>query len=122
MATRNVTHEGFDELLTSNELVFVDWWASWCGPCRSFAPVYEAVSEENPDVVFAKVDTERESELAGSFGIMSIPTLMIFKERVLLYSEPGALPPAVLRDLVEKAKEADMVEIHRQLEEAKANS
>ena len=92
MATIELTMENFEEVVTGNDVVIVDFWASWCGPCRAFAPTYEAASELHPDVVFAKVNTEEQQELAGAFNIRSIPTLMVFREKVILYSEAGALP------------------------------
>jgi len=115
MATVALTKETFDETVAGNEIVLVDFWAAWCGPCRMFAPVYEAASEEHPGIVFAKVDTEAEPELAGSFNIMSIPTLMAFRDQILLYSQPGALPAPSLAELINKINELDMVEVHRQV-------
>jgi len=120
MATVNLTGENFEEVVSSNDTVLVDFWASWCGPCRAFGPVFEAASAEHPGYVFAKVDTEAERELAGSFGIMSIPTLMIFREQVVVYSRPGALPAASLADLIGQVKALDMDEVHRQVAEATA--
>ncbi len=117
MATVEMTRDNFDEIVSSNGLVFVDFWASWCGPCRSFAPTYDKVSEAYPEIVFAKVDTEAEQELASSFNIMSIPTLMIIREKVVLFSQAGALPESALVDLVQQASAVDMEEVHRQVNE-----
>ncbi len=116
MSTIDVTKDTFEDVvLGSDTTAFVDFWAAWCGPCRSFAPVFEAAAEANPDIVFAKVDTEMERELAEYFGIRSIPTLMVFRDRVLLYSQPGALPAPMLDDLIGKVREVDMDEVHRQV-------
>ncbi len=117
MATVALDNRNFEEIVTSNEVVLVDFWASWCGPCRMFGPVFELASETHGDVVFAKVDTEAEQELAARFGIMSIPTLMAFRESVLLYSQPGALPPAALEDLIEQVKVLDMDDVRRRVAE-----
>lgn len=122
MATINITTENFEETVSNNDLVLVDFWASWCGPCRSFAPVYEKVSTLYPDAVFAKVDTEDQQALAASFNIMSIPTLMIIREQVVIFSQAGALPESALTDLVEKAAALDMAEIHRQVAEESASA
>jgi thioredoxin 1 len=111
MATVELTKDTFADTLEDNEIVLIDFWASWCGPCRQFAPVYEAVAERNPDVVFGKVDTEAEQELAGVFSIMSIPTLMIFREKVAVFAQPGALPEVVLEDLVRQTRELDMEKV-----------
>lgn len=97
MATKTLTQQNFDETVTGNDVVLVDFWASWCGPCRSFAPTFEASSEQHPDVVHAKVDTEAEQGIAAAANIRSIPTIMAFREGVLVFSQPGALPPAALR-------------------------
>ncbi|HVA69763.1 MAG TPA: thioredoxin [Acidimicrobiales bacterium] len=123
MATTPMTGESFEEIIASNDIVLIDFWAAWCGPCRSFAPTFEKVSEQFPDFVFAKVDTEAEPSLAASFNIMSIPTLMITRENVVLYSQAGALPERALVELVEKVRDLDMQEVHRQvLEHQSANS
>jgi thioredoxin 1 len=115
--TIQLTKDTFADTLAGNETVLVDFWAAWCGPCRAFAPTFEAASERNPDLVFAKVDTEAESELAGYFGIRSIPTLMVFRDKVILYSQAGALPPASLDDLIARVREVDMADVHRRIAE-----
>lgn len=120
MPTVDLTLETFDQTIRDNEMVLVDFWAEWCGPCRAFAPTYSAASEDNPDIVFAKVDTEDQQQLAGAFGIRSIPTLMIFRDQVLLYSQPGALPRSALDDLIGQVRELDMDDVRRQIEEAEA--
>ncbi|MGI9648779.1 MAG: thioredoxin [Acidimicrobiia bacterium] len=117
MATVDVTKDTFEEIIQGNDTVLVDFWAEWCGPCRSFAPTFEAMSEKYPDLVFAKVDTEDQQELAGAFGIQSIPTLMVFREQVILYSQPGALPSNYLEDLITQVGELDMDEVRKEIEE-----
>jgi thioredoxin 1 len=113
--TVQLTKDNFDETVSTNDTVLVDFWAAWCGPCRMFAPIYEEASAAHPDVVFAKVDTEAEQELAARFGIMSIPTLMAFRDNVLLYAQPGALPGAALEQLITQVKALDMDEVRRQI-------
>lgn len=108
MATQDITAEQFNDTINDNEIVLVDFWASWCGPCRAFAPTFSASSEKHPDVVFAKVDTEAEQQLAAAADIRSIPTLMVFKKGKLVFNQAGALPPAALEDLVQKVKEFDV--------------
>lgn len=117
MATVDLTESNFTQTVQDNDIVFVDFWASWCGPCLMFAPVYEQVSEEHTDIVFGKVDTEQEQVLAGQFGIRSIPTLAIFRDNVLLYAQPGALPQQALEELIGKVRELDMDEVRRSIEE-----
>jgi len=108
MSTVDITEATFNDTVSGNPIVLIDFWAAWCGPCRQFAPTYEKVSEANPDIVFAKVDTEAEQQLAGAFNITSIPTLMAIRDGVVLYANPGALPEAQLTDLVAKVREIDM--------------
>ncbi|BCT77255.1 thioredoxin [Sinomonas cyclohexanicum] len=120
MATKNVTGEQFAEVIENNDIVLVDFWASWCGPCRQFAPTYEAASEKHPDVVFAKVDTEAEQMLAAQANITSIPTLMAFREKVLVFSQPGALPASALEQVIDAVKGLDMEDVHKKVAEAEA--
>ena len=118
MATQALTQQNFDEVVTSNDIVLVDFWADWCGPCKQFAPTFEASSKEHPDVVHAKVDTEAEQGIAAAANIRSIPTIMAFREGVLVYYQAGALPPAALADLVSQVKALDMDDVRKQIAEA----
>lgn len=115
MAVMELTKENFEEVVTSNGTVIVDYWAPWCGPCRGFAPVFERVAEANPDVVFAKVNTDAEQEIAQHFQIRSIPTLMVFRDQIIVFSQPGALPQNALEQVVEKAKGLDMEEVRKNI-------
>jgi thioredoxin 1 len=117
MAVVELTKENFEQVVTSNATVIVDYWAPWCGPCRGFAPVFEKVSEAHPDVVFAKVNTDEEQEIAAHFQIRSIPTLMVFREQIIVFSQPGALPQGAFEQVVSKAKALDMEEVRQQLEQ-----
>ena len=115
MATIELTQENFDRTLNENPMVIVDFWAPWCGPCRGFAPVYEKASEAHPEVVFAKVNTDEQQELAGGFGIRSIPTLMVFREKVILFQQAGALPGNALEQVITQAKSVDMAKLHEEI-------
>lgn len=121
MATVELTQATFDETVTGTGIVLVDWWASWCGPCRAFAPTFEAAAERNPDLVFAKVDTEAEEQLAAEAGISAIPTLMVFRDNVLVFRQAGSLPAHVLDELITKVRELDMDEVQRTLAEQAAS-
>lgn len=120
MATSALTAETFEETITGNGIVFVDFWAAWCGPCRAFGPVYEEASEHNPDIVFGKVDTEAEGALAAGFRITSIPTLMVFRDQILVFSQPGALPGPALDDVIAAVRSLDMDDVRRKVAEHEA--
>lgn len=122
MAVVELDKVSFEAAIRDNDFVIVDFWAPWCGPCRGFAPTFEKVSEDYPDICFAKVNTEEEQEIAGHFQIRSIPTLMIFREQIIIYSQAGAMLESRFRDLIEKAKEVDMVEEKRKIAENRANA
>ncbi len=122
MASVNVGEKEFEALITESPIVFVDFWAEWCGPCKMFGPIFEAASEKHPDVVFAKVDTEAEQALAGAAGITSIPTLMAFRDGILLFRQPGALPAASLEELIGAIKAADMEAIKKEVAAQEAES
>lgn len=122
MATVELDKTNFADTINNNDFVIVDFWAPWCGPCRSFAPLYEELSEQHPNIVFAKVNTEVEQELAGHFQIRSIPTLMLFREQVILYNEAGALPKQQLVQLIEQAGALDMAEVHKSIQEEESSA
>ncbi len=115
MPTVELTKENFEDTILNNDIVFVDFWAEWCGPCRAFAPTFEAAAEKHEDIVFGKVDTEAQQELAGYFQIRSIPTLMVFREKVVLFQQAGALPAPAFDDLIGQVQSVDMVEVHSQI-------
>jgi thioredoxin 1 len=122
MAVVELTKDNFEQVVTSNPTVIVDYWAPWCGPCKGFAPVFESVAEKHPDVVFAKVNTDEQQEIASHFQIRSIPTLMVFRDQVIVFSQPGALPQGAFEQVVEKAKSLDMDEVRQQIKEQDTDS
>jgi len=117
MATIDLTKDNFEQTINDNEFLILDFWAPWCAPCRSFKPVFEKVAEKHPDIVFCKINTEAERELAGYFQIKSIPTLMVFRQKVIVYSEAGALPESALDELVGQVRQLDMAQVHKDIAE-----
>ncbi|PZP52816.1 MAG: thioredoxin, partial [Azospira oryzae] len=115
MAVVELTQDNFEDVVTRNDFVVIDFWAPWCGPCRGFAPVFEATAEKHPDIVFGKVNTDEEQALAIHFGVRSIPTLMVFREQVILYAQPGALPASALENVIEQARALDMDKVREEL-------
>ena len=122
MATVDITKDNLQDTIANNEIVIIDFWAPWCGPCKSFAPVYDAVSEKHSDVVFAKVNTEDEQELAASFQIRSIPTLMIFRDQIAIFSQAGMLPESALEEVIGKTRDLDMDQVRKEIEEHQAQA
>ncbi len=122
MATVELTVENFDQTILGNDTIIVDFWAEWCGPCKMFGPVFEAASEKHPEIVFGKVDTEAQQQLAAAAGIQSIPTLMVFRERVLVFSQAGALPAPALDELITAIKGLDMSEVHAAVAQQQAEA
>jgi thioredoxin 1 len=122
MATINITADTFEQTNSDNDIVLVDFWAEWCGPCKRFGPIFEKSSEENGDVTYAKLDTDANQQLAGALNIEGIPTLMAFREGVLVFNQAGALPAPALKDVVDKVKALDMAEVHQQVEQLKQQS
>ncbi|TMH40377.1 MAG: thioredoxin [Betaproteobacteria bacterium] len=122
MATIALTKDNFEQIVNGNEMVLVDFWAPWCGPCKGFAPVFEASSEKHADIVFGKVNTDDEQDLAASFNIRSIPTLMLFRERVILFSQAGALPGSALEQVINQGRDIDMAMVHKEIADRESSS
>jgi len=122
MATLVLTKENFEQVVNGNDMVLVDFWAPWCGPCKGFAPVFETASEKHVEIVFGKVNTDEEQELAASFNIRSIPTLLFFREKVILFSQPGALPGSALEQVITQGKQLDMAAVHKEIAEGEAKA
>ncbi len=122
MATIEITKDNFEDVITKNEMVILDFWASWCGPCKAFGPTFEAASEKYPDVVFGKINTEEQQELAGHFQIRSIPNVMMFRDQVVLFSQPGAMPAAGIDSVIEQVRAVDMEKVRAEIAEAEAQS
>jgi len=122
MATVALTQDNFDQVVNGNDMVVIDFWAPWCGPCKGFAPVFEAASEKHGDIVFAKVNTEEQQELAAAFNIRSIPTLMLFREKVILFSQAGALPSSALEQVITQSKALDMATVRKEIAEREAGA
>ena len=120
MATIEITKENFEDIVTKNSMVILDFWASWCGPCKAFGPTFEAVSEKYPDVVFGKINTEEQQELAGHFQVRSIPNVMLFRDQVVLFSQPGAMPAAGIDSVIEQAKALDLAKVRAEIAESEA--
>jgi len=120
MPTIDINADSFEQTISDNDIVLVDFWADWCGPCKRFAPIYEKASEENGDITFAKLDTDANQQLSGQLGIEGIPTLMAFREGVLVFNQAGALPGPALKQVIDAVKELDMVEVHKQVAELQA--
>ncbi|MBN1465465.1 thioredoxin [candidate division KSB1 bacterium] len=122
MATKNLTLDALENTLKENDIVLIDFWAEWCGPCRMFGPTFERVSEKNPDIAFMKVNTEKEQQLAAVFGIQSIPTLAIFRDNIMIFKQPGALPESALEDVIKQVRALDMDKIREEIETQQAEA